>query len=78
MENILSAFLDFKYKDKYPEVMKKLDHKNTMWKAFNGRSPEFTDVIQAEEIDRKMCAAFPQVPVIDFEKKHKKVKAALK
>jgi len=60
----------FKYKDKYPEVLKKLNHKNTMWKAFNGRSPEFTDVIQAEEIDRKMCAAFPQVPVIDFEKRH--------
>jgi len=60
----------FKYKDKYPEVIEKLNHKNTMWKAFNGRSPEFTDVIQAEEIDRKMCAAFPQVPVIDFEKKH--------
>jgi len=60
----------FKYKDKYPDVLKKLDHKNTMWKAFNGRSPEFTDVIQAAEIDRKMCAAFPMVPVIDFEKRH--------
>ena len=60
----------YKYKDKYPEVMKKLNHKNTMWKAFNGRSAEFTDVIQAPEIDRKMCAAFPMVPVIDFEKKH--------
>jgi len=60
----------FKYKDKYPEVMKKLDHENTMWKAFNGRSPEFTDIIQAPEIDRKMCAAFPMVPVIDFEKRH--------
>ena len=60
----------FKYKDKYPEVIKKLDHKNTMWKAFNGRSPEFTDVIQAAEIDRKMCASFPMVPVIDFEKRH--------
>ena len=60
----------YKYKDKYPEVMKKLDHKNTMWKAFNGRSAEFTDVIQAPEIDRKMCAAFPMVPVIDFEKRH--------
>ena len=60
----------FKYKDKYPEVMKKLDHKNTMWKAFNGRSPEFTDIVQAPEIDRKMCAAFPMVPVIDFEKRH--------
>ena len=60
----------FKYKDNHPEVLEKLNHKNTMWKAFNGRSPEFTDVIQAEEIDRKMCAAFPQVPVIDFEKRH--------
>ena len=60
----------FKYKDKYPEIMKKLDHKNTMWKAFNGRSPEFTDIVQAPEIDRKMCAAFPMVPVIDFEKRH--------
>ena len=60
----------YKYKDKYPEIMKKLDHKNTMWKAFNGRSPEFTDIVQAPEIDRKMCAAFPMVPVIDFEKRH--------
>ena len=60
----------FKYKNKYPDVLKKLDHKNTMWKAFNGRSPEFTDVIQAAEIDRKMCASFPMVPVIDFEKRH--------
>ena len=54
----------------YPEIVKKLDHKNTMWKAFNGRSKLFTDVIQAAEIDRKMCASFPMVPVIDFEKKH--------
>jgi len=60
----------FKYKDKFPEVLEKLNHKNTMWKAFNGRSKDFTDVIQADEIDRKMCAAFPMVPVIDFEKKH--------
>ena len=60
----------YKYKHKYPDIIKKLDHKNTMWKAFNGRSPEFTDVIQAAEIDRKMCAAFPMVPVIDFEKRH--------
>ena len=59
----------FKYRHKYPEIVKKLDHKNTMWKAFNGRSAEFTDIIQADEIDRKMCAAFPMVPVIDFEKR---------
>ena len=60
----------YKYKDRFPEVLKKLNHKNTMWKAFNGRSKDFTDVIQADEIDRKMCAAFPMVPVIDFEKRH--------
>ena len=60
----------YKYKDKFPEVLKKLNHKNTMWKAFNGRSKDFTDVIQSDEIDRKMCAAFPMVPVIDFEKRH--------
>ena len=59
----------FKYKDNHKEVIEKLNHKNTMWKEFNGRSPEFTDVIQADEIDRKMCASFPMVPVIDFEKK---------
>jgi organic radical activating enzyme len=59
-----------KYKHLYPKVIKKLDHKNTLWKEFNGRSPGFLDVIQADEIDRKMCAAFPMVPVIDFEKQH--------
>ena len=58
-----------KYKDNHKEVIEKLNHKNTMWKAFNGRSKEFTDVIQADEIDRKMCASFPMVPVFDFEKK---------
>ena len=61
----------FKYKDKFPEEMKKLNHKNTMWKSFNGRTPNKDDVTavheQAAEIDRKMCAAFPMVPVINFE-----------
>ena len=64
----------FKYKDKFPEEMKQLDHKNTMWKSFNGRTPNKDDILevhtQAAEIDRKMCAAFPMVPVIDFEKRH--------
>ena len=61
----------FKYKDNYPEEMKMLDHKNTMWKSFNGRTPNKDDILevhaQAAEIDRKMCAAFPMVPVINFE-----------
>ena len=51
-----------------------LEHKNTMFKSFNGRTPNKDDVLevhtQAAEIDRKMCAAFPMVPVIDFEKRH--------
>jgi len=63
----------FKYKDNFPEEMKQLDHKNTMWKSFNGRTPNKDDVLavhtQAAEIDRKMCAAFPMVPVINFETK---------
>ena len=63
----------FKYKDRFPEEMKKLNHKNTMWKSFNGRTPNKDDVLevhtQADEIDRKMCAAFPMVPVINFETK---------
>ena len=61
----------FKYKDKFPEEMKMLNHKNTMWKSFNGRTPNKDDVTavhrQPDEIDRKMCAAFPMVPVINFE-----------
>ena len=64
----------YKYKDNHTEELKQLDHKNTMWKSFNGRTPNKDDVLavheQAAEIDRKMCAAFPQVPVIDFEKRH--------
>ena len=59
-----------KYKHLYPEEMKKLDNKNTLWKEFNGRSPNFSEIQlnpQAAEIDRKMCAAFPMVPVINFE-----------
>ena len=37
----------FKYKDNHKDVLEKLNHKNTMWKEFNGRSKEFTDVLQA-------------------------------
>jgi len=71
----------FKYMANYPEEIEKLNHKNTMWKDFNGRTPVKDDVEkahynlsetvkQAAEIDRKMCAAFPMVPVINFEQKH--------
>ena len=63
----------FKYKNNFPKEMKQLQHKNTMFKTFNGRTPNKEDVTkvheQAAEIDRKMCAAFPMVPVINFETK---------
>lgn len=46
----------------------RLDHKNTQWKEFNSRAPDFLNNDgQATVLDRKICAAFPQVPVIDFE-----------
>ena len=65
----------FKYKDNIPEDIKAISHNNTMFKTFNGRTPNkdnMKEVIdeQSAEIDRKMCAAFPMVPVIDFEKRH--------
>ena len=62
-----------KYKHLYPKEMKQLDNKNTLWKEFNGRAPDFNEIklnVQAAEIDRKMCAAFPMVPVINFENKN--------
>ena len=37
------------------------------FKKFNSRSPNFEDLKQAPEFDRRICAAFPKVPVIDFE-----------
>ena len=68
---IFSKPEDFeKYKHLYPKEMKQLDNKNTLWKEFNGRAPDFAEIqlnTQAAEIDRKMCAAFPMVPVINFE-----------
>jgi len=59
-----------KFKHLYPDDINKLSHKNTLWKQFNGRSPGFNVIHQAAEIDRKMCSAFPMVPVVDFEKQH--------
>tara|TARA_R110000851_G_C13013420_1_gene559521 strand:+ start:266 stop:1105 length:840 start_codon:yes stop_codon:yes gene_type:complete len=47
-----------------------LDHKNTELKEYNSRSPTF-DInevgSQAPEVERRMCARFPLVPVFDFE-----------
>lgn len=54
-----------KYKHKYN--LKKLYHNNTIFKEYNSRSPTYDVIEQAPELDRKICAAFPMVPVIDFE-----------
>ena len=42
-------------------------HNNTMLKEYNSRSPTYDVIEQAPEFDRKICSAFPLVPVIDFE-----------
>ena len=47
--------------------LKILDHKNTLFKHFNSRSPEWTKTDQEPELIRRICAAFPSVPVVDFE-----------
>ena len=58
----------FKYREQYD--LSVLDHKNTEFKEYNSRSPDFfTDhkPVQAPELNRKVCAKFPLVPVFDFE-----------
>lgn len=58
----------FKYRENFDLSI--LDHKNTEFKEYNSRSPDFFKdhtPIQAPEIDRRICARFPLVPVIDFE-----------
>ena len=55
----------FKYREKYN--LEKINHKNTLLKPYNSRSPTYDIVEQAPELNRKICAAFPKVPVIDFE-----------
>lgn len=47
--------------------LNRLVHKNTRFKVYNSRSPTFEPKWQAPEMERRMCAAFPAVPVIDFE-----------
>ena len=55
----------FKYKEKYDLSI--LDHKNTEFKEYNSRSPTFEFKEKAPEIERRICAKFPLVPVFDFE-----------
>jgi organic radical activating enzyme len=55
----------YKYRDVHD--LSEIDHDQTILKPYNSRSPEYDVTDQAAEIDRKMCAKFPSVPVIDFE-----------
>ena len=58
----------FAYRDKHDLSI--IDHKNTEFKEYNSRSPDFFgdhEMEQAPELDRRGCAKFPLVPVIDFE-----------
>ena len=58
----------FAYRDKHD--ISHIDHKNTEFKEYNSRSPDFFsdhELIQAPELERRICAKFPQVPVFDFE-----------
>ena len=57
----------FEYRKNYDLSI--LDHKNTEFKHFNSRAPGWTKTDQEPEIVRRVCAAFPSVPVIDFELK---------
>lgn len=44
-----------------------LYHSNTIFKEYNSRSPTYSVFEQSPELDRRICSAFPRVPVIDFE-----------
>ena len=58
----------FAYRDKHDLSI--IDHKNTEFKEYNSRSPDFFsdhELEQAPELERRICAKFPQVPVFDFE-----------
>jgi organic radical activating enzyme len=57
----------FKYRENHD--LSNIDHDNTVFKSFNQRAPGFTRKEQAPEFTRRICAAFPKVPVIDFELK---------
>ncbi len=55
----------FEYEQLYDLTF--LYHDNTLFKMFNSRSPNYSTDKQDTEFNRRICAAFPSVPVIDFE-----------
>lgn len=58
----------FKYRETHD--LRPLErNKNTILKEYNSRSPVYGVYEQSPEFDRRICAAFPSVPVVDFEMK---------
>ena len=55
----------FEYRNNFD--LSEIDHKNTIFKEYNSRSPSYNIRVQVPELTRRVCAAFPSVPVIDFE-----------
>ena len=55
----------FKYRENFD--LSKIDHENTEFKEYNSRSPVFDRTEQSPELERRICARFPMVPVVDFE-----------
>lgn len=55
----------FKYRENFD--LSNIDHNNTEFKEYNSRSPVFDRTEQSPELERRICARFPMVPVVDFE-----------
>jgi|SRR6056300_586740 len=55
----------FEYKKNFD--LEYINHKNSIFKAYNSRSPTYDIKFQSPELNRRVCAAFPSVPVVDFE-----------
>lgn len=55
----------FKFRENFD--LSKIDHENTEFKEYNSRSPVFDRTEQSPELERRICARFPMVPVVDFE-----------
>lgn len=58
----------FEYRKNF-NINNQIHHDNTILKVYNSRSPSYDVIEQSPLINRKICAKFPMVPVIDFELK---------
>ena len=58
----------YSYRKNY-DITSLEQNRNTILKEYNSRSPVYGVYEQSPEFDRRICAAFPSVPVVDFEMK---------